>query len=87
MIVAKIFAPLRSPPPAMIEEPEASPRALFGSVEMFWPRADRMGAQPVTNTSPSGPLAANEANALTPQEQGWLALLEIVFDETGWPDA
>jgi hypothetical protein len=22
----------------------------------------------------------------TPDEQGWMALLEIVFDEVGWPD-
>ncbi len=25
--------------------------------------------------------------APTPEEDAWLALLELVFDETGWPDA
>jgi hypothetical protein len=47
-------------------------------------RATRMGAQPVTNPPPSGP--SPEA-ARAAQEEGWLALLELVFEETGWPDA
>ena len=86
MNAAKIYTPLRGQHPADMEF-GAMPRSLIGS-EAFWPRADRVGAQPVTNTPPSGPAtpqpAANEPSA---QEQGWMALLEIVFDETGWPDA
>ncbi|MEO8883259.1 MAG: hypothetical protein ABI377_07620 [Devosia sp.] len=84
--MAKIYTPLRGQHSADTAF-GAMPRSLVGS-EAFWPRADRVGAQPVTNKPPSGPLtkqpAGNESSA---QEQGWLALLEIVFDETGWPDA
>ena len=47
-------------------------------------RANRMGVQPVTNTLPSGPSASPEPAA---DEDAWLAMLEIVFAETGWPDA
>jgi len=86
MTVAKIYTPLRGQHSADAEI-GTMPRSLAG-LEAFWPRADRLGAQPVTNTSPSGPSATKPmANEPSAQEQGWMALLEIVFDETGWPDA
>jgi hypothetical protein len=48
-------------------------------------RESRAGVQPVTNTpSPGAPSGPSTRSA---QEEGWLALLELVFDETGWPDA
>ena len=86
MNAAKIFTPLRGQPSADVEL-GAMPRSLAG-LEAFWPRADRVGAQPVTNKPPSGPTPTQPAAAEpSAQEQGWMALLEIVFDETGWPDA
>lgn len=86
MNAAKIYTPLRGQHSADAEF-GAMPRSLVGS-EAFWPRADRVGAQPVTNKPPSGPAATQPAaSEPSAQEQGWMALLEIVFDETGWPDA
>ena len=47
-----------------------------------------MGAQPVTNMFPSGPTAVEPFTDQTAtDEDAWLAMLEIVFAETGWPDA
>jgi len=86
MNAAKIYTPLRGQHSADAAF-GAMPRSLVGS-EAFWPRADRVGAQPVTNKPPSGFSAGQPpGNEPDPREQGWLALLEIVFDETGWPDA
>ena len=79
MSLAKIFRPIRWPAtPAEAVYPAAA--------RLEGPRALQVGTQPVTNLSPSGtPAAASTSTAL--QEEGWLALLELVFDETGWPDA
>jgi len=83
MLAAKIFRPLR----------RRSRSQGAGN-----PPEDRVGKQPVTNTSPPGALlstlpalpdlpklpAVSLPNA---REEGWLALLEMVFEVTGWPDA
>lgn len=79
MSLAKIFRPIRWPsvPGEAVYPPASGPGR---------PRPLQVGMQPVTNLSPSGasPTAAS-SDAL--KEEGWLALLELVFDETGWPDA
>jgi len=79
MSLAKIFRPIRWPP---AEDGAAFRPGTNAGV----PRALQVGTQPVTNMSPPGSLPpTEEARAL--QEAGWLAMLELVFDETGWPDA
>ena len=47
-------------------------------------RASRVGTQPVTNTSPPGAPTPTPDAAM---EETWLSILELVFAETGWPDA
>jgi hypothetical protein len=51
-----------------------------------------VGTQPVTNTSPSGPsdrpAPITDTGSYTEEDEGaWLALLELIFETTGWPDA
>jgi hypothetical protein len=79
MSLAKIFRPIRWPsvPGEAVYPPPALPDGL---------RALQMGTQPVTNLSPSGVSSASSTSTEL-KEEGWLALLELVFDETGWPDA
>jgi len=84
MPMAKIFKPIRWQSAAAHEGKESPSQQPLGlPPATIAHRENRMGAQPVTNTPPSGPLP----RPLTPQEEGWLALLELVFEETGWPDA
>ena len=76
-MMAQIFKPLRGQHADVPEMQSLAfdPQAGFG--------ATRVGIQPVTNTSPSG----TPKDARTLQEEGWMALLEMVFEVTGWPDA
>lgn len=81
MPMAKIFSPIRRPSaPAEVTAPRSPPAA--GE-----PRRDsRVGVQPVTNPPPPGSPALADANG-RPTEETWMAMLELVFAETGWPDA
>ena len=85
MGMAKIFSPIRwSVADAAAESPTPQPlvvAALSGSP------ARQAGAQPVTNTLPPGSSLFNTEPPLASREEGWLALLEMVFETTGWPDA
>jgi hypothetical protein len=79
MSLAKIFRPIRWPP--------AEDGAAFRpGADAGVPRALQVGMQPVTNTSPPGPARTAETDRAS-REAAWLAMLELVFDETGWPDA
>jgi len=82
MPLARIFAPIRHPT-ALTEAEEAvpppSPAADAGEG-----RDSRVGTQPVTNTSPPGASTPTPDAAM---EETWLSILELVFAETGWPDA
>jgi len=80
MSLANIFAPLRHPEIARQAEVIAFVRPAGTPGDS---RDNRAETDPVTNTPSPGPLD----RAPTTQEQGWLALLEIVFETTGWPDA
>ena len=93
MVMARIFTPIRNLQPAREGRaiaPDPSGKALGGGA-----RTSRVEAQPVTNTSPPGapllPAAATLPAARplpTPaQEEDWMALLELVFAVTQWPDA
>lgn len=86
MRLAKILQPIRSRSLAGAEEETRSP-TLLGVVPAPADRVTRVGTNPVTNTSPPGPLAHAEAARPSSKEEEWLALLELVFDQTGWPDA
>jgi hypothetical protein len=82
MAMTNIFKPIRyhlPDPDEAAGRPHRDEMAESGDS-----RANRMGVQPVTNTLPSGPSAAP---APVSDEDAWLAMLEIVFAETGWPDA
>lgn len=83
MGMAKIFRPIRWPVVADGAE-TPTPRVLAVAAEAIRPRVSQVGTQPVTNTSPPG---RDWPAVPSTQEEGWLALLELVFDETGWPDA
>lgn len=80
MHLVKILQPIRSRSLAVAREETRSP-TLPRPVPEAADRVTRVGAIPVTNTSPPGPLADPA------REEVWLALLELVFDATGWPDA
>jgi hypothetical protein len=92
MAMAQIFKPIRWPP-AVAATQEASPPAAGNLADLARYRESRVGAQPVTNTPPSGSPAApadepaNDGSTAPDQEQAWLALIEMVFEVTGWPDA
>jgi len=82
MLMAKIFAPIRHPTASTgggeaMPPPSPTPDAGEG-------RDSRVGGQPVTNTPPSGAPAPTPDAAM---EETWLSILELVFAETGWPDA
>jgi hypothetical protein len=87
MQMAKIFKPIRWSHAARSEAETLSPLPAEDDAD----RVSRVGAQPVTNTSPSGSsdafLAAPEAGRADDDEETWLAMLELVFETTGWPDA
>ena len=80
MGLARIFKPIRLA--HAVAEPAAD-RAAGQTVDSGGSRVSRVEASTVTNALPSGPSPAQRAS----DEEGWLALLELVFDETGWPDA
>lgn len=82
MGMAKIFRPIRWPVPAGGAD-SPTPLSLTAATELFQPRTSQVGVQPVTNTPPPGV----QSVARSTKEEGWLALLELVFEETGWPDA
>ena len=77
MSLAQIFMPIRHPEIAGQAEVFAVLRPA--SPEPGASRDSRVEAIPVTNTPPPGPQST--------KEEGWLALLELVFETTGWPDA
>jgi hypothetical protein len=78
-----MFRPIRRRP--ALPEVTATPLAASGdSIESGPGRDSRVGTHPVTNTSPPGPPPAPAGDE---REQAWLAMLELVFAETGWPDA
>ena len=80
MQMARIFAPIRHPA-ASTEAGAVLPQSPAPDEDGG--RDSRVGMQPVTNTSPPGDIVAPQA-AL---EETWMAMLELVFAETGWPDA
>jgi hypothetical protein len=88
MQMAKIFKPIRWSHAARSGAGTTSPLPLPAEDDAN--RTGRVGTQPVTNMSPSG---YSEPSVIEPpayaeaDEDAWLALLELVFDETGWPDA
>ncbi len=83
MRMAKIFRPIRwqSRPGKEGQEQDPAPPEPDAPGRL---RQGRVGTQPVTNTSPSGSFLSSLP---TTREEGWMALLELVFSETGWPDA
>jgi hypothetical protein len=83
MARAEMFRPIRRRP-APPEAAAAPPAASGDSIESGPGRGSRVGTHPVTNTSPPGPPPASAGDA---REQAWLAMLELVVAETGWPDA
>jgi hypothetical protein len=90
MQMAKIFRPIRWP---HAERTEGKPTALPAEpAAEAVDREGRVGTQPVTNTFPSGkadvPVPITEIGGHTEEDEGaWLALLELIFETTGWPDA
>jgi hypothetical protein len=82
MLMAKIFAPIRHPA-ASTEAGDPLPPPS-PAPDVVGDRDSRVGGQPVTNTPPSGPVLPDPAAAM---EETWLSILELVFAETGWPDA
>jgi hypothetical protein len=89
MLMAKIFTPIRRRS-AAAAGPEAILPVSAASRDTTARRQSRVGAQPVTNASPSGLFAPAPVvePAAPPEgsEETWMALLELVFAETGWPD-
>jgi hypothetical protein len=89
MQMAKIFRPIRWPHTARADEgPSAFPSDPGGPAN----RNGRVGTQPVTNPSPPDPSARPapiaDTGSYTEEDEGaWLALLELIFETTGWPDA
>lgn len=88
MAMTNIFKPLRHPATDQdLAEGKYFPLRA-DNTESGDSRETRMGTQPVTNTFPSGPTAFQATNnEKTADEDTWLAMLEIVFAATGWPDA
>jgi hypothetical protein len=84
--LAKIFKPIRWQAAATEAEETVSPSRLDDVADIARHRENRMGTPPVTNTSPSGPDSASLDNRKA-HEETWTAMLELVFAETGWPDA
>lgn len=82
MQMARIFAPIRHPA-ASTEAGEGSPPPS-PAPDDGGARDGRVGGQPVTNTPPSGSVSPNPAATM---EETWQSILELVFAETGWPDA
>lgn len=87
MLAARIFRPIR-------RRFSKTARADSPAVTAGSPLPDsRAGKPPVTNISPSGAPISSLVPKLpgpplpTTREEGWLALLEMVFEVTGWPDA
>jgi hypothetical protein len=78
-----MFRPIRRRP-ALPETTAALAPATGDSLESGPGRGSRVGTPPGTNTSPPGPPPAPAGDE---REQAWLAMLELVFAETGWPDA
>jgi hypothetical protein len=89
MAMTNIFKPIRHPAPDLNPaEGQAFPPSPANDTESGASREIRMGAKPVTNMFPSGPTAVEPFTDQTAtDEDAWLAMLEIVFAETGWPDA
>jgi hypothetical protein len=90
MQMAKIFRPIRWPHTGRTEgRPTASsPEPATEAAD----RESRVGTQPVTNPFPSGktevPAPITDIGGHTEEDEGaWLALLELIFETTGWPDA
>jgi hypothetical protein len=90
MQMAKIFKPIRWSHAARTDT--AAMPSLPDPAAGDRDRTGRMGIQPVTNTSPSGnpvsavPIIEPDGRAEA-DEDTWLAMLELVFEATGWPDA
>jgi hypothetical protein len=85
--MARIFTPIRGQLSTLREMAAATLPSLGDPAEANWAWSNRMGTQPVTNTSPSGPPTPAAQPARSTKEEGWLALLEMVFEATGWPGA
>lgn len=83
MARTEMFRPIRRRR-ALPEVTAASVAASGDGIESGPSRGSRVGTHPVTNTSPPGPPPAPAGDE---REQAWLAMLELVFAETGWPDA
>lgn len=90
MQMAKIFRPIRWAHAGRTEgKPTASrPESAAEAAN----RESRVGTQPVTNTFPSGkaalPAPMTDVGGHGEEDEGaWLALLELIFETTGWPDA
>ena len=81
MSLANMFAPLRHPDIA--RQAAVIPFVRPAAETPGESRDNRAETDPVTKTPSPGPLDRPP----TTQEQGWLALLELVFETTGWPDA
>lgn len=79
MTMVEIFKPIRRQLSAYGERAIRDPAGSR--------RENRVGTKPVTNTSPPGPELSAVEQQRRVDEQGWMALLELVFLETGWPDA
>lgn len=90
MQMAKIFRPIRWPHSGRGGgRPTASPPAPAADAA---DRESRVGTQPVTNPFPSGkpdaPAPMMDTGGYAEADEGaWLALLELIFETTGWPDA
>jgi hypothetical protein len=78
MSLAQIFMPIRHP--EIARQAEVLPFLRPADINPGESRDNRVEVDPVTNTPPPGPLRSTK-------EEGWLALLELVFETTGWPDA
>lgn len=87
MLAARIFRPIRRRFSKAIKAGSPVAAAADSLPE------SRVGKQPVTNISPPGAPISSLVPKLpgpplpTTREEGWLALLEMVFEVTGWPDA
>ena len=90
MQMAKIFRQIRWPHGGRVDErPKAFPPEPAANAAS---RERRVGTQPVTNTFPSGksdpPTPIADRGSYSEEDEGaWLALLELIFETTGWPDA
>ena len=83
-MLARIFRPLRRQP-ATSGGAEAAFPAKRARIIPGRPDNGRVGGQAVTNAPPSGLQRTSVPRPGT--EESWMALLELVFAVTGWPDA